>query len=515
MAHYGGGERSIVSVESLPNDRYIDDRFLARALKRRWQWLAAGLVLGIVAAVAVAAFMPRSYTAMTSVFLDPLIGNPYSPTTPSSRSEQLAALTTEAGVVLTDAVIEDATQGASRQGFDIEPVRPNTATEIPSNSQVIEISFTSSDPEAARAGAQELATAFLTFRHDRAVSVYAAQAALLEDRRVAVSALLDGAREQFEALTDGDTAQAVDLEQQIRLYAQQLADVRLEQTELATRTPSAGTILREASTPTEPDGLSIVILTAAPLLFFAFLGLLTALLAEHADRRILDEEDILRWGAPDPLGDVGAGRRSPSAPFLRALPGVEEALADGAIVLVSVGAHSSGATAALGFANAAALSGRSVCVVGTSRRPGASSDGLSNVLDGSRKFTDVGEIYLDQGHGVSFLVPGTAPSDLPSLVQTDRCPALISHLTASFDLVIVESNWQDEVVAVRLSRLVGAALLIATKGVTAGHELLDATSGLRRLGVAVGGTILADHRPTKRRARRSTDTAAGEARTER
>ena len=49
----------------------------------------------------------------------------------------------------------------------------------------------------------------------------------------------------------------------------------------------------------------------------------------------------------------------------------------------------------------------------------------------------------------------------------------------------------------------------------AGHELLDATSGLRRLGVAVGGTILADHRPTKRRARRSTDTAAGEARTER
>lgn len=505
-------ERLEVLSESVFDGEYIDNDFFFRSLRRQWHWVVAGLVLGIIAGGLLATLMPRTYTSTASVFLDPLVGNPYSPTTPSSRTEQLAALTTEAGIVLTDSVITAAAEEARIQGVDIEPVRPNTATEIPSNSQVIEIAFTSVDPDVARIGAQELANALLAFRQERATAVNTAQADLLEQRRVAVEALLDDARERLDTLGDGDSASTIDLEQQVRLYAQQLAQVRLEETEAASRTVSAGTILNPAFTPTEQDGLSNVILSSAAFLAFISAGLLVALLAEHTSRRIRDEGDIARWGAPTSLGDTnGNGQQGPTQ-FLRVLPGIDESLAGGATVLVGLSTPRHVTAAALGFANAAALSGRRICVVVASPEfpaPNSPDEGLSDVLAGSRNVKGLAEIYVDQGQGVQLISPGTKPRDLPTLVQTDRCPALMDFLTSEFDLVIVATSWDEQVLAVRFARTVGKAVLVAEKQKTTGPALLAAATTLRRLGVVVSGTVLAG-RPAKGRSPRRNGRTSGE-----
>lgn len=473
----------------------VGDGFLARSLRRRWRWIVAGGLLGAMAAASLVTLLPHSYTSTASVFLDPLAGNPYSPTTPSSRTEQLAALTTEAGVVLTDTVIGTATEQAKAQGFDIEPVRPKTVTEIPSNSQVIDISFTSADPETARVGSQELANAFLLFRRERAEAVYAAQATLLEERRDAVASLLDESRKKLDALSSGESsASRVDLEQQVSLYAQQLAQIRLDQAEVASRTVSAGSILNPASLPTEANGLSSTLLAAAALLLLLGAGGLVALVAEHVDPRIRDVDDLVRWGAPTPLGEVGSAEEREVVSFLRVLPGVEEALLDGAVVLVGSGASARMEPVALGFARAAASSGRSVCVVFASPRQshaGARRDGLAEVLGGTQELDELSGVLVGHGAGVDILTPGKGTADLPVLVQSDRCSALVDHLAASFDLVLIAADWEEQVLAVRFARIVRSAVLVTERWRTSGSEVLATAAALRRLDVAVPGTVLA------------------------
>jgi len=447
-----------------------------------------------MAAASLIALMPQSYTSTASVFLDPLAGNPYSPTTPSSRTEQLAALTTEAGVVLTDTVIGTATEQAKAQGFDIEPVRPKTVTDIPSNSQVIDISFTSVSPETARVGAQELANAFLLFRRERAEAVYAAQATLLEERRDAVASLLDESRKKLDALSGGESsASRVDLEQQVSFYAQQLAQIRLDQAEVASTTVSAGSILNPASLPEEADGLSSGLLAAVALLLLLGAGGLVALVAEHADPRVRDGDDLARWGAPAPLGEVGGEDEREVVSFLRALPGVENALLDGVVVLVGSGASTSMESVALGFARAAASSGRSVCVVLASPRlssAGDQRDGLAELLSGSQEIDEVSDMLVRHGTGVDVLTPGKKTTDLPVLVQSDRCSVLVDQLVASFDLVLIAADWEEQVLAVRFARIARSAVLVAEKRRTNGAEVLAAATALRRLDVAVPGTVL-------------------------
>lgn len=476
---------------------YVDNRFLSRAIRRRWRWIVAGTVLGLVFGTALFMLVPRTYISTSSVFLDPLVGNPYSPTTPPSRSEQLAALTTEAGIVLTDAVITTAVDQAGASGFNIEPVRPHTATEVPSNSQVIEISFTSEEPAAAQVGAQALADAFLAFRQDRAESVYAAQAESLEQQRVQIQALLDDVQDRMDKLPESATPDQIDLEQRVRLYAQQLAQIELEQTEAANRTVSGGTILNPASEPEESGGLNNVILGAAGLLAMVAAGILIALLREHSDHRIHEVDDVTRWGAPAPLGDLSASRRGDRAPFLRTLPSIEEPLSHRVPVLIGMKSPGDAASAAIGLAHAITLSGRMVCVViaSDSTIPGApSSDGLSDLLTSD---TGISGVPTSRTGKVTVIPPGSRASELPVLVQQESCDALVQQLADAFDVVLIATGWEEQVLAVRFARITGDALLVAQKHRTSGPELLGASATLHRLGVSVNGTVLS-RRPKRR-----------------
>lgn len=238
--------------------------FFRRAVSRRWRWVLWFGILGVALGTATFVVSPREYTSTANVFLSPLMGNPFSPTTPTSRTEQLAAMTTESGVVLTDDVIDSAIVAAQIPGATRESMRRNTGAVVPSNSQVMDVTFTHPDPEIAQRGAQAVTQSFMDFRTQRAQSVINSQSELLQSRESSVNTLLQAANKAYDVARSGNEAGAslIDLEQQVRLYAQELANVKVDRTTTETSSIDPGTIVGPASLPTDPIGVDPLMLAA-------------------------------------------------------------------------------------------------------------------------------------------------------------------------------------------------------------------------------------------------------------
>jgi uncharacterized protein involved in exopolysaccharide biosynthesis len=169
------------------------------ALRRRWRWVVAAGLVGLLAGYVASEAAATSYTATAVAFLNPLDGNPYSPTTSTVRNDQLAALETEASLLRTTAVGQGALAAAGGT-LAAEPENRVTVV-VPSNSQVLRISYTGSTPGEARLGAQSFANAYLAFRQQNADAEATEQVERLQDQAAAMRQLLDGAAAQ---LADAD-----------------------------------------------------------------------------------------------------------------------------------------------------------------------------------------------------------------------------------------------------------------------------------------------------------------------
>jgi hypothetical protein len=147
----------------------VSDQDTVRAQGRVWDAVryhpvpvVIGAVIGLLGGLGVAALLPSADTATATVLLRPLAGNPYSS---EAERDPLVALETEAQLVRSDAVsllvIEDL-------DLDTAPVdmRRNLVTNVPSNTQVLEIQYTAQSDDAAEI-AQAYSDQYLQFRLDR------------------------------------------------------------------------------------------------------------------------------------------------------------------------------------------------------------------------------------------------------------------------------------------------------------------------------------------------------------
>lgn len=156
---------------------------MVRATVGRWRARrarAAALVLlvavacaalGGVLGAAAASVLASTYTAQSTVLVTPLEGNPFNPT---GNGDDLNNLQSEAQLAQSDAVAN--LVAAS----DLDPAAQLTV-QVPPNTQLLEFSYEATTREAARTGAQELASAYLKFRTSRADQAVVAQARAIQD----------------------------------------------------------------------------------------------------------------------------------------------------------------------------------------------------------------------------------------------------------------------------------------------------------------------------------------------
>lgn len=283
--------------------------------------IVSGL-LGLAAGVGAAALVPSSDSASATVLLRPLAGNPYSS---DAARDPLVSLETEAQLVRSDAVsllvIEDLDLGTAPADM-----RRNLVTNVPSNTQVLEITYTTSDDDAAEI-AQAYADQYLLFRLDRGE-------ASREERLASLDAQIENRQADLAEVDDEQGSQSATVS---------LLALQAERDALARDTLDPGEVIVPAREPAAGLGMLSILLPVLGLLVGVGLGLALAVARERSRGVLRHLEDL--GEDIDVVSVLSAGEKgSPQlsheqALAVRALANVVQSGSSdrGAVALVPVG----------------------------------------------------------------------------------------------------------------------------------------------------------------------------------
>ncbi|WP_026338420.1 LPS biosynthesis protein [Nocardiopsis sp. CNS-639] len=279
-------------------------------LRRRWRFVGAGVLGGLALASAAVVALPAAYTSVSAVQVQPSGMAEFT----GERSGRLAGdvnLDTEAQVLLSDRVSSAVAEALAEEGGaapSVADLRERVDVSVPPNSSVLEISYSAGSPEAARAGAQAYADAYLELRRERIDGLIESHLEALRGEQ--------GAR--YEALAEA-AGESADPGADARVEA-----LRAEITELGNGISPLSALAEtvEPGSVITPAGLPERASSPMPALWLvggAALGLLTGLLAavvrDRLDPRLHDAEETGRIGEVPVLLDlserVGRGQRSP------------------------------------------------------------------------------------------------------------------------------------------------------------------------------------------------------------
>ena len=123
------------------------------AVRHHLAVVLACLALGALAGWAYAQSLPATWTSSARVLVDPAVGNPFAPTPASVRQEELTSLETEAQVARSAEVL----RAVAQQSTDLTTgqLERRVQVSVPPNTQILDISYSASDPVVA----QQVATA--------------------------------------------------------------------------------------------------------------------------------------------------------------------------------------------------------------------------------------------------------------------------------------------------------------------------------------------------------------------
>ena len=339
------------------------------ALRRRWGWLVAGLVVGVLAAVGYQQIANPSYEASTQVVVRPVLTDPFG--TNATDPTKSINMPTEVQVASSTGVAQAAANQLHSNRSAKDLLRHVSITS-PSASQILSITYTDSAAAAAAKGANAFASAYLADRSSRIAATVTHMATALNKQARSLTAqrkVLDTA-----LATDVGTQHDADVSQR-SLVDTELASLATQQTQLAALDKTPGYVSAAATPPGHRSGPSTTLLLAAGGLIGLLVGLVVAQLRDATDDRVRDVGQVA-----DALG-VRVLTGTPLSMQRRGLPGeASRAIglqllnggADQRCVLVLSGLSGEGRTAVTAsLATAIAQMGRRVVAVSADfLRPG-------------------------------------------------------------------------------------------------------------------------------------------------
>lgn len=279
----------------------VDIAEYAHVLVRQWRVILAAAVVGIFGAVGFLTLAPRQYTATTTVNLTVISTEPF-----AARSAPSSLLDDQEERAIAQSHVV-AVRAAESMGGNLtaSEIREASSVSTSSGAAVVSVGFTASSPQAATDGADAVASAYLSYRRDRA------------DDRIAVlvdglTARIDDIEDQvaelddaLSALESGDPAAArYGTERQQMLT--ELDGLLAERNGLQSVDTTAGFVLSSAADnamETTPSG-RLTLLTG--LAGGVVLGVLAAFLRNPRDRRLRTGSEIARALGGPVLAQISA-----------------------------------------------------------------------------------------------------------------------------------------------------------------------------------------------------------------
>jgi capsular polysaccharide biosynthesis protein len=242
---------------------------IAGRLRRHWPVVAVLAILGLILGVLASFAIPASYSATTTVSVNPMSSDPLSSAVDSARSINMP---TEKGLVTSQKVADAAARLLQVTSIDSEQVRESTTVDNPEGSLILTIHFSGDSAKEAAAGANAVAEAYLMTRRSAASDE--------------VDRLVKAASGQIAAIQDKADKPAYATPIARRSLSIQADALGTKLAELSNFDLNPGQIVGKADTPSKPSTPSAASLGLAGLFLGVLAGIPIALLRKEEDSEI-------------------------------------------------------------------------------------------------------------------------------------------------------------------------------------------------------------------------------------
>lgn len=482
---------------------------LLAAMRRYWLILLVSALVFGAAGAAWALTRSAAYTSTVKVLVNPLIGTPFSGQAGKAAD---ASLQTEKSLAASSATLAEAatkaggglTGAALKSGLDIQ---------VPSSTQILQISFTSASRALAPKGAQAVADTYLAQRKSTATAEVANRLDLVKkEQSDNEKAIIDVAKKLQTATEKKDDAAKTTLQSDLTSLTTHSTELLGTASELRRAPLDPGSVLEAAGAPTAASRLLDLAAIGAAIAIGLLLGLGLALLRTMTDRRIRGPEDVLNelvlayvpTGTPDlpePVSATGVGTEAEEAYRKLRIAVFAATTRPSVITVASVDSPLAAAAAGANLAVSATHTGASVVVVDASPECGrsgawallrtAAGPGLTEAL---AEGAPVGALLQRSEWGPQVLTPGNDPTRMGTAALPSEPDTLLAQLRGAFDYVIVVAPSPTSPTAEALAAASDATVLVITSDVTHRRAVADARRQLETVRANVIGAVVLDRR---------------------
>ncbi len=473
-------------------------------VRRQWPLLVLGMVVGLIAGLALLGVAPKSYESTTSLLVQPTGDDT---NVANGRTNAAINLDTEAQIVTSTVV---AARSAELLNSSEVPraLAKRVFVQVPANTSVLKITYTDESPRAAQAGAEAFAQAYLDNREGVA-----------EDKRKssvkALETTLDTLNTELRKINEDLQATSVKSED---AYLRTQRDVLVQQIStsaallgpLQNQVVQPGAVITKAQRPTEPTGLNLWLVVASALFAGLILGLIGALVRDRRDHRVRSRADLDRLGLdvlvsrftlPVPE-DVQSHRHPHDDPLRQARNALLARLVShkGSLVVTSASSDVAGATAAASLAVTLARSGVKTALVCCNTENDIiaeafgvpESPSLADVLrSGIRPSEAMHPVPATPN--LTVVPPGPDGSLFSELLQDASIRPTLAEFESLAEVVVLDVattafNADAQTVVTATQGL----LLVATADVTSTDEVTEAIDQMAHVNAKLLGVLLVD-----------------------
>jgi capsular polysaccharide biosynthesis protein len=259
----------------------------ASVLRSQWRPILAGIAVGLLAATGVLAFSGASHTASTDLNINVISTDPFN----AQRSASgLLDGVTEAQIANSYAVAQRAAELLD-QGTTPEELRQGAEASTVADATIIRISYEAATPNDARAGADALAEAYLSYRADQARERLSGVIDRIEERLGGLREDLTSANSRAAASEPG-TTEANQAASDRELVTIEIDSLLEEKNALDLIDTSGGSVLSSASENEVASGFRPLPVLLTGMLAGLVLGVVVAFIMNAMNRRLVSTRDV-------------------------------------------------------------------------------------------------------------------------------------------------------------------------------------------------------------------------------
>ncbi|BCJ33426.1 hypothetical protein Athai_09290 [Actinocatenispora thailandica] len=274
--------------------------------RRRWRWVLACALLGVLAVAGYLVLLPATYTATAVVTVRAVVTDPFS--YPGPGADRAVNMNVETGIATGSQVADAVAKATGRSRAAVDDA---LTVEVPVGGQVLRFQYVAGSSADAIRGSNTAASAYLRVRRDdyrdqqrRRLAAYDATLKKLNSK---LDAAQKAARKDGELGQNGSTGNDT-----TRALNDQISTVTERRADVAAIDLTPGTLTGPAAAPVPSNHDRPLLYALAGLLGGALLGAAASFVRESTDRRVRGAADATNAAAAPLLGVVRRGNRTPA-----------------------------------------------------------------------------------------------------------------------------------------------------------------------------------------------------------